>query len=376
MITGATARSSNGRWRSRDGEKHHWKLASDLLDGPIDDGKANPHADQLGNADVWSFYEVPDVSAAEMIASDATLQSFVEVASAAPLDAPRLQQAAMTLRDGLAAERTRAADLQRAGKPLTELNGADANLYRDLADAKSAFWANRDESDLSPADRTALQSTRGQIEKIKKEAEVVPFCHALQEGGCPGSMYEGIHDAKIHVRGRYDRQTTEVPRRFPRLFAGDNQPPITQGSGRLQLAEWITRPDHPLTARVMVNRLWQHHFGEGIVRTPNNFGKLGVPPTHPELLDYLALQFIRGGWSIKAMQRQIMLTAAYQQSSEPDPAAYKADPDNLLFGRVNRQRLGSRGDARYIAGGHRNARSGRWAGRPFASWTIRAERFT
>jgi Protein of unknown function (DUF1553) len=132
-----------------------------------------------------------------------------------------------------------------------------------------------------------------------------------------------------------------VPRRFPRIIAGDEQKPITEGSGRLQLADWIASPTNALTARVMVNRIWQHHFGEGIVRTPNNFGKLGTPPTHPELLDYLAHRFVDSGWSIKAMHRAIMLSAAYQQSSMPEAKTLKADPDNLLFGRMNRRRLES-----------------------------------
>lgn len=320
-------------------EKHRWQLAADMLDGPIDDERSNPHADRLGNSDVWSFYEVPDLSIAEMVAPDRALQRFADAASMSPSDTAQLRQSAAAVRDALAAEQRRAVELQRAGKPLTDLSGDEANLYLALADSKSAFWTNRDENELPAADREGIKSARSQIEAIKKEAKEAPYCHALQEGGCPSSIYEGIHDAKIHVRGRYDRQTTQVPRRFPRILAGDDQTPITQGSGRLQLAEWITRPEHPLVARVMANRLWQHHFGEGIVRTPNNYGKLGVPPTHPELLDYLALQFIRSGWSIKTMQRQIMLTAAYQQSSEPDPATYKADPDNLLFGHVNRQRL-------------------------------------
>ncbi len=143
------------------------------------------------------------------------------------------------------------------------------------------------------------------------------------------------------MRGRYDRLGDLAPRRFPRLIAGDDQKPITEGSGRIQLANWVASPDNPLTARVMVNRIWQHHFGEGIVRTPNNYGKLGTPPTHPELLDYLAHRFVESGWSIKAMHRAIMLSAAYQQSSVPQPAAFKADPDNLLFGHINRHRLES-----------------------------------
>jgi hypothetical protein len=107
----------------------------------------------------------------------------------------------------------------------------------------------------------------------------------------------------------------------------------------LQLADWVANPDNPLTARVMANRIWQWHFGQGIVRTPSNFGKLGTPPTHPQLLDFLANQLVENGWSIKAMHRMIMLSSTYQQSSIPDPATFKADPGNLLFGRMNRRRL-------------------------------------
>src|SRR4029453_16535741 len=116
-----------------------------------------------------------------------------------------------------------------------------------------------------------------------------------------------------------------VPRHFPRILAGDNQSPIGEGSGRIQLARWMTRPDHPLTARVLVNRLWQHHFGEGLVRTPGNFGKLGRPPTHPELLDHLAMGFVQSGWSIKSMHRMIMLSATYQQSAIGAPETVAAD---------------------------------------------------
>jgi hypothetical protein len=89
----------------------------------------------------------------------------------------------------------------------------------------------------------------------------------------------------------------------------------------------------------MVNRIWQHHFGRGIVETPSNFGKLGSRPTHPELLDWLAREFVRSGWSVKAMHRLIMLSATYRQASEPAPEALRADPDNRFWGRVNRRRL-------------------------------------
>jgi hypothetical protein len=161
----------------------------------------------------------------------------------------------------------------------------------------------------------------------------------MQEGGTPKSMFAGIQDVPVHIRGSYSKLGEVVPRHFPEVIAGDKQPKIAQGSGRKELADWIANKDNPLTARVIVNRIWQGHFNEGIVRTTNNFGKLGTPPTHPELLDHLATRFVELGWSIKQLHREIMLSAAYQQSSEADPAAMKADPDNLLLGRMNRRRL-------------------------------------
>ncbi len=130
-----------------------------------------------------------------------------------------------------------------------------------------------------------------------------------------------------------------MPRGFPRVLTGNAREKITAGSGRLQLADWLTRPENPLVARVMVNRIWQHHLGEGLVRTPNDFGERGERPTHPELLDYLAQQFVASGWSIKSMHRLIMLSSTYQQSSHADNLNLVKDPDNRLFGRFSRQRL-------------------------------------
>ncbi len=164
------------------------------------------------------------------------------------------------------------------------------------------------------------------------------FAQGLQEGGIPATGYEGFHDARLHARGRYDRLGEAVPRSFPTLLTSA-QPTIAAGSGRLELARWIAGADNPLTARVMVNRIWQHHFGEGIVRTANNFGKLGTPPTHPELLDWLAVEFVKSGWSVKALHRLILGSAAYQQSSSRTATARQADADNQLFSRQNRRRL-------------------------------------
>jgi hypothetical protein len=185
--------------------------------------------------------------------------------------------------------------------------------------------------------RSALQA---ELEKLKQtEPPAYDTANAINEGGVPQSQYEGVHDWYVLARGQYDRKGELVPRGFPRLLTGDHQVPITHGSGRIELARWIASPANPMTAKVLVNRIWQHHFGAGIVRTPNNFGKLGEEPSHPELLDWLALRFVDAGWSIKRMHRLIMLSAAYQQASEGDPQTMKADPGNRWFGRMNRQRL-------------------------------------
>jgi hypothetical protein len=123
------------------------------------------------------------------------------------------------------------------------------------------------------------------------------------------------HHARVQLRGEPDRPGEEIPRGFIQALGGGPLPPNTGGSGRLELAQWLTRPDNPLAARVMANRLWQYHFGHGLVTTPNDFGVRGQPPTHPELLDHLATRFIQSGWSVKAMHRLILLSATYQQGS-------------------------------------------------------------
>jgi hypothetical protein len=217
-------------------------------------------------------------------------------------------------------------------------------LGSQFLNPRHPFWApiRNDESILSPGSRDKLSSWKTELAQLKSNPPPAPaMAHGLQEGGCPQSPQAGIHDVRVHMRGRYDRLGEMVPRRFPEVLAGARQAAITNGSGRLELARWVSSPQNPLTARVMANRIWQHHFGEGIVRTANNFGKLGTPPTHPELLDYLADAFVASGWSVKAMHKAIMLSAVYQQSSVPDPATLKEDPDNLLFGRMNRRRLES-----------------------------------
>src|SRR5205823_4739227 len=122
-------------------------------------------------------------------------------------------------------------------------------------------------------------------------------------------------DVPVHIRGSYTRLGPVVPRRMPAFFAGEKQPPIADASGRREVADWVASKDNPLTARVIVNRVWQWHFGAGLVRTPNNFGLLSEPPSHPALLDWLASRFVEEGWSLKRLHRRLLLSATYQQSS-------------------------------------------------------------
>jgi hypothetical protein len=145
------------------------------------------------------------------------------------------------------------------------------------------------------------------------------------------------------LRGEPSQLGDEVPRGFIKVLGNDTLPQNTAGSGRVELAKWLTRPDNPLTARVMVNRIWQYHFGQGLVKTPNDFGVRGLPPTHSELLDYLALEFVRNGWSIKSMHRLIMLSSTYQQSSSPVPTQIESKPVSVdthnLYTQFHRRRL-------------------------------------
>src|SRR5262249_51554546 len=114
-------------------------------------------------------------------------------------------------------------------------------------------------------------------------------------------------------------------------------PGATTTGRRAALAKWLTRPENPLTARVLVNRLWQHHFGRGIVGTPSDFGVQGEPPTHPELLDWLATEFTARGWSVKAMHRLLVMSATYRQCDAGNQAAADVDPENRLLWRMNRR---------------------------------------
>ena len=147
------------------------------------------------------------------------------------------------------------------------------------------------------------------------------------------------HNSPLFIRGEAGNKGELVPRRFLQLLSAPNRPVFTNGSGRLELALGIASPNNPLTPRVMINRIWEHHFGMGFVPTPDDFGMMSEPPSHPELLDFLALNFVTNGWSIKNIHRLIMLSSVYQESSGGNPRYAQIDPGNQLLWRANIRRL-------------------------------------
>ena len=158
---------------------------------------------------------------------------------------------------------------------------------------------------------------------------------------CATVLYDTTkpHDSPIYIRGEAENKGAMAPRRFLEILSGPSRPLYLSGSGRLELAQSIISPSNPLTPRVLVNRVWLHHFGQGIVATPDDFGNQSDPPSHPELLDYLAARFENEGWSIKKLHRLIMLSNTYQQSSANNPRFAQIDPQNRFLWRANIQRL-------------------------------------
>jgi hypothetical protein len=188
------------------------------------------------------------------------------------------------------------------------------------------------ESEPAPVPKTEISTARlDEIAKLEAQVPESEFAMVAEDRDC--------HNARLNIRGNHKNLGEEVPRRFLQVIAGEQQPPITSGSGRLHIANWMASADNPLTARVMVNRIWKHHFGAGIVRSTDNFGKMGEAPTHPELLDYLASRFVEGDWSVKALHRLIVLSSAYQMSSTASDESKKLDPANKLLQHMPVRRL-------------------------------------
>jgi hypothetical protein len=201
-------------------------------------------------------------------------------------------------------------------------------LNEDRRAAHSAAMEEAYAGEIGEADSKKAREHRERRKKLEESGPDLPRSFGPRE--------EEPRNLAVHVRGNPQALGKErIPRGTPQVFEIGMAAP--SGSGRLQLARWLADPANPLTARVMVNRLWQAHFREGLVRTASNFGYQGEAPSHPELLDWLAREFIRGGWSVKRMQRLLLTSGAYRRSTSG--ALRIEDPENRLLARQNRRRL-------------------------------------
>jgi len=216
-----------------------------------------------------------------------------------------------------------------------------ATLAEELLANDSPYW-------VAPSERARLLSAdqAGEIMALKEELvrrqgwkkPEIPQAVVVQDGGPAETPHAGFGDAQVYLRGQWKTPGPKVPRGVPRVFS-EEPLAIAAGSGRRELADWLTSESNPLTARVLVNRLWQHHFGAGLVRTSTNFGLRGDRPSHPELLDHLAAALIRAGWSVKAIQREMVLSETYRRSSQPVEETAARDPENRWWAHMPRRPL-------------------------------------
>ncbi len=248
----------------------------------------------------------------------------------------RLQQAEKALRDHVTGQI----------KELRELNKIAEKAKTLTAETRAALQALREDqypnqerlkqltTSFSKEEVEKLKDLQAAIDQIQKNAPPLPeFAMAMADSGKPG-------DGVIFRRGNPGLRGDPAPRRFLSAVSPPGERTHwTEGSGRLQLAKAIAAKENPLTARVMVNRVWQQHFGAGLVRTSSDFGFQGDKPTHPELLDFLAASFVENGWSIKKLHRAIVTSATYRQSSSTSKTLLEKDPDNRLLARMDRKRL-------------------------------------
>ncbi|WP_435020037.1 PSD1 and planctomycete cytochrome C domain-containing protein [Tundrisphaera sp. TA3] len=230
-------------------------------------------------------------------------------------------------------------DRVRASRIVGEAFGlprAETESLRAILGPDGLFALPKDQAEKSlPAGaKAALKAKKAELAKLKADAPAkYPVIHALSDGPSPGNM-------KVLLRGNPATPGPEAPRRFLSVLSPEGPGwDLPRGSGRLELARAIASPENPLTARVMVNRVWEHHFGRGLVATPSNFGRMGERPSHPALLDHLARRFVASGWSLKALHREILLSATYQLAAVEDPSNAQVDPANVYLWRANRRRL-------------------------------------
>jgi len=214
-----------------------------------------------------------------------------------------------------------------------EASPEQKQILEFVKDAKGPFALPEGiEGSFAKASLTQLKTNRDRLAEVEATMPKLPKAMAVED--------RKIEDLAVHIRGDYLTLGETAPRGVPMPFDfSDRYRVDDKTSGRLQLARWLTDDEHPMTARVIANRVWHWHFGNGLVRTPDDFGIRGAKPTHPELLDWLATELIRSGWSIKHLHRLILRSSAYQMSTANNSRAAEADPENTLLWRMNRRRM-------------------------------------
>jgi mono/diheme cytochrome c family protein len=340
------------------GRERRWNATTDLLAGGLAN---NPHADSHGNENVWWLLDLrhqptllsesvrdvagkPGLHAWRTGDTPSVLvnSSKDEVSAWTKLPARTLfvhpapdgnvGLGWLSPITGKVTIRGRIKDAHPGGP-----DGVGWVLERFAVDVRKPFLAQT-------AAAAKVQTLTKEKADLVKSAPRQDVAFAAVEGKCA--------DARMHLRGDPEKLGPVVPRRWLEVLGGT---PISNpaSSGRLDLANWVSSKDNPLTARVMVNRIWLHHLGKGLVKTPNDFGTRGAAPTHPELLDFLASEFIRNGWSVKALHRTIMLSATYRQAGDLRDSAARIDPANDLYWRFDRRRLSAEEirDSLLVAGG-------------------------
>ena len=226
-------------------------------------------------------------------------------------------------------------------KKLAKMQEQLANLRAEAAEMKEAQNAL-----FSGKKPKKVFTLRDALANIWRTGPLVGKFQTIDEQGKAIPVGMGVLDAEqivespVYARGDINRPGETVPRAFPSAIELTESPAIPDDeSGRLELAQWLTHPSHPLTSRVFVNRVWQHLFGEGLVSTVDNFGTTGAAPSHPELLDTLAVQFVEQGWSLKTLIRKLVLSRTYRQNSAFREAAFQRDPENRLLWHMPKRRL-------------------------------------
>ena len=235
--------------------------------------------------------------------------------------------------------------LQQPVESLPALSASLQQLFRgqihEEAIDRETRWLQEAVSPFSSAEEMAIlldTGSRKQVRLLQAERRKLADRIPKSAFALVGEDWNP-RDIRVHVSGSHKNLGDVVPRGFMKVLTNGEQAPIRWGSGRRELAEWLTGAENPLTARVFVNRVWKQYFGQGLVTTPDNFGLMGQRPSHPQLLDYLTTKFLEADWSIKALHKLILDTSTYRMSSRPRPEASAADPDNVWLHRMPVKRL-------------------------------------